>query len=162
MPKLLDLRLTGRSLAFRLVTAILLGAVILLILSYIPANLPALLSPHIPLKMRPAVNALLSALIDPALPSIGLIITLLISLSILLRGSKVYGPLQIMLGLSFTAYIYLLFQGGLIDITIPEGIIPTLYGTVRLQLSTLMVLFILPGLLTALKGIIITIAKPKQ
>ncbi len=57
-------------------------------------------------------------------------------------------------GLSFVAYAYLLFHGGSMSIEIPEELVPRLSGVVTLDLKLIMALFMLPGFLITLKGIL--------
>jgi hypothetical protein len=80
-------------------------------------------------------------------------------LYVLLYGSKVHGYIATSLGLSFVAYAYLLFHGGSISIEIPEELIPRLSGVIIIDLKLLIILFMLPGFLIILKGILEIVEK---
>jgi hypothetical protein len=159
VPRLLDLELSQKSLVFRLVSGILAAALTFLVFYFIPANIMTLVSGFIPSNARAAVNAVLSSIISPAMPLLGLFLTVLAFLSSLLRGSKVHGPIIILEGLCFIAYLYLTFQGGIITITLPKELLRGLSASLQLGLVNLMLLCMVPSLLTVVKGVILTLKK---
>ena len=159
MSKLLDVQFNKKTLAVRLVVATILGVLSFLVFYFIPSNLSTILSFVTTPNVRRIVSVLLLTIIDPKLSSVGLLITLLTLLYVLLYGSKVHGYIATSLGLSFVAYAYLLFHGGSISIEIPEELIPRLSGVIIIDLKLLMILFMLPGFLIILKGILEIVEK---
>ncbi|MGB9778492.1 MAG: hypothetical protein ACPLW8_03720 [Candidatus Bathyarchaeales archaeon] len=153
MPKLLGVQFS-KKLAVRLVVAIILGVLSFLVFYFIPSNLPTILPLVVAPNVRRMISTFLLAVVDKNLSSAGLFITLLILLYVLLYDSKVHGYITALLGLSFVAYAYLLFHGGSISIEIPEELIPRLSGVITLDLKLIMALFMLPGFLITLKGIL--------
>jgi hypothetical protein len=159
MSKLLDVQFNKKTLAVRLVVATILGVLSFLVFYFIPSNLSTILSFVTTPNVRRIVGVLLLTIIDPKLSSVGLLITLLTLLYVLLYGSKVHGYITASLGLSFATYAYLLFHGGSISIEIPEELIPRLSGVIIIDLKLLMILFMLPGFLITLKGILEIVEK---
>ncbi len=166
MPKLLDLELTGTSLAFRAVLGAVLAAAAFLFLYFVPANLVALAARVLP-EMGgtfAAAAPMVAALIHPMLPLAGLLIAAFTFPAVLLRGSKLYGFFVAGLGILFLAYVYLAFQGGAITIAVPENMIPAYSVTAALQLrlTNLMLLFMIPPVLTIVKGFVLVAGKREQ
>jgi len=162
MPKILDLELKALSLALRVITGIIAAGITFLLLYYLPANFLNILGQFIPAKALPdpsILNPLLSSLVNPSLPMIGLLLTVLVFLECLLRGSKAYGPILILTGLSFIAYLYLLFQGGTLSMTVPPTFLMGISAGVALDLTTIMLLFMLPAILTIIKGAVLMTKK---
>ena len=159
MPKLLDLELSGRSLAFRVVLGVISAALTFLIFFYVPANLTTLISGYIPADMRTTINTLLASLIGPAMPPLGILLAALAFLSSLLHGSKVYGLILLVEGLCFIAYLYLAFQGGTLSITLPKELLYGISANLQINLANIMFLFMIPSLLGIIKGIILALKK---
>ena len=90
----------------------------------------------------------------------GLVVAALVFLGILLRGSRVYGPVLVVLGGALLAYVYVMFHGGTIDIAIPQVQQYSISGSVAIGLAALMYLFMVPALLTLVKGVVLTAMKP--
>lgn len=78
------------------------------------------------LRLREAIKQILDSIINPNLPTLGLLLAFLVFDETLSKGTKVHGLFVLALGVSFILYIYLLFQGGTISLEIPEGIFPSL------------------------------------
>lgn len=162
MPKILDLELKGSSLALRVVTGIIAAGITFFLLYYLPANFLSLLGQLVPAQALPdpsILNTLLSSLVNPSLPMIGLLLTVLVFLECLLRGSKAYGPILIISGLSFIAYLYLLFHGGTMTITLPASLLMGISAGVAVDLTVIMLLFMLPSLLTIINGAVLMTKK---
>ncbi|MDI9609514.1 MAG: hypothetical protein QFX34_04455 [Candidatus Verstraetearchaeota archaeon] len=160
MVKMLGLELTGASLALRLILGALLSAGGFLIFYYLPANFVELASSAIGGEVPPAASGLLSSLIDPALPLVGLALVAAIFLCAVFRGTKAYGPVTIALSLVYALYVVLLFHGGAISISVPAdllgGGLP--FGaslSVSVDMPVLMVLFLVPALLGIVKGFLL-------
>jgi len=154
MPKILDLQLKTSSLVLRLIVGLITAAVSFILLYYIPANLSSLMY-SFGIRDEIIIN-LVRSLVNPVLPTIGLAVAVLELVSAIMRGSKTYGPITLVLGLLLTSYVYLLFQQGAIVIPLSASIYPGISGALVIQLTNLMLLFILPFILMALKGITLT------
>jgi len=162
MPKILDLELKASSFALRIVVGIIAAAITFFVLYYLPANLLSILSQFVPAQALPdpsILNPLLSSLVNPSLPMIGLLLTVLVFLECLFRGSKAYGPILMLTGLGFIAYLYLLFQGGTLSMTVPPSLLMGISAGVALDLTTIMLLFMLPAILTIIKGAVLMTKK---
>jgi len=160
MPKILDLQLKTSSLVLRLIVGLITAAVSFILLYYIPANLSSLM--YSSGVRDEIVITLVKGLVNPMLPTIGLAVAVLELVSAIMRGSKTYGPITLVLGLLLTSYFYLFFQQGAIVIPLSGYIYPGLSGSIVIQTSTLMLLFMLPGILTALKGIVVTLQSTRS
>jgi hypothetical protein len=162
MPKILDLELKASSLALRVIVSIIAAAIMFFVLYYLPANLLSFLSQFVPAQALPppsTLNPLLSSIIDPTLPMIGLLLTVLVFLEYLLRGSKAYGPILILTSLSFIAYLYLFFNGGTMIITLPANLLMGISVDIALDLTVIMLLLMLPSILNIIKGIVLMTKK---
>lgn len=115
-----------------------------------------------PLQIAETLNQIIPQLIPLTLPLIGLAVTVLAPVAVILKGTKAYGPLTILLGLTLTAYVYTMLQGGSITITTPT--LPPLHlqAAVGITMHTLMYLFLLPPILTVIKGVLITVQSVRK
>jgi len=148
-------KLSKKELVVRIFLGGLLFLVFFLIFSYIPANISRMPN-YLPLdlRLREAIKQILDSIINPNLPTLGLLLAFLVFAETLSKGTKVHGFFVLALGIAFLSYIYLLFQGGTISLEIPEGIFPSLTLKLSIDVSLLMYLFMLPFLLLAIKGLI--------
>ena len=105
-------------------------------------------------------SALAASLVSAYLPLVGLAVAALVFLGVLLRGSRAYGPVLVVLGGALLAYVYVMFHGGTIDIAIPQVQQYSISGSVAIGLAALMYLFMVPALLTLVKGVVLTAMKP--
>lgn len=119
MVRLIDLDVSGASLAARLALGAILGGLAFLVFYYVPANLLGIASNLAGVEIPPQAAGVISSLIEPALPSVGLALAPAIFLCALFRGTKAYGPLTIALSLIFAAYVFLFFHGGAISVAAP-------------------------------------------
>lgn len=159
MPRLLDLEMSGGKVALRLVLAAVFGGLAFIVFYYIPSALGAFLAQAAGSGGSSASN-IASALINPQLPTLGLAIAVLVFLGVMLMGTKAYGPALIVIGLAFVAYVYTVFQGGIINLTVPKGVQYSASGNVAIDVALLMYLFMLGPILTILKGVVIVVIKP--
>lgn len=160
MPRLLGLDVSGASLALRVVLGIVFGGLALGLLYYIPANLGSMLSSYLPASTKAVATGVVSSLLSPSLPLIGLVAATLVFLGVLLRGTRVYGVILLANGLVFVAYVYTLFQGGTITLSLPSGLPSSLSGSLSLNVGSLMLIFLIAPILTVVKGIVLTVTKP--
>lgn len=133
------------------------AALTAVIFYYVPANLGSYLKQ---LAGASAAESVVNALISPDLAMIGLAAAALVFLGVFLRGTKAYGPILVVSGLVFLAYVYVAFQGGTIGLTVPQGIQYSPTGSVSIGVSGLMYLSMLGPLLTVVKGLVLTVMKP--
>lgn len=162
MPKLLGLQISGGWLAARVLVAVLLGGFCFFVFYLIPTLIPSLfkgfLGPEgLPLQLQ----GLIDQLVPPSLPTTGLLIAILVPLGIIFRNTKIYGPVLILIGLGFAAYLFLLFSGGAKSFSVPE-----IYSglTVRLNFDfrNLFLLFVVGPILTIVKGALVTVERARQ
>jgi hypothetical protein len=105
-------------------------------------------------------SAIVASLVSAYLPLVGIAVAALVFLGVLLRGSNAYGPVLVVLGGVLLAYVYVTFHGGTVDVAIPQVRQYSVSGSVALGLAALMYLFMVPALLTLVKGVVLTAMKP--
>jgi hypothetical protein len=147
----MDLQLSAASLALRVISGAALAALVFLAFYYLPANLSALVSGSLTPSSAAAVSSVATAIVGST-PIIGLVLAVLVFLGALLRGSKVYGVVLIVIGMLFATYTYLLLHGGLIGGTLPSDLSLGASGNFAIDVSLLMVVLLVPSILTVVKG----------
>lgn len=152
MVKLLGLELSGGAFGLRLAAAIILGSVEAFLFYYLPTNVGSLASGYLPSSYSSQINSVISGVVSPLLPILGLVIAVLGFLGILLKGTKIYGLIIALIGATFAGYTYLFFQGGTIRLNMPPGLVQNVTGQISLELDLVMLLLIVPSLLTIVKG----------
>jgi len=160
MVRLIDLDVSGASLAARLALGAILGGLAFLVFYYVPANLLGIASNLAGVEIPPQAAGVISSLIEPALPFVGLALAPAIFLCALFRGTKAYGPLTIALSLIFAAYVFLFFHGGAISVAAPVdqlvgGLPMELSLSIRVDMAMLMALFLVPPALGVAKGVLL-------
>lgn len=162
MARLLDLEMTSGGIAVRAVLAVVFGGLAFLLFYYVPASLGSLLTGAISSNstVGGAAKSIVDSLISPNLAPIGLGVAALVFVGAFLRGTKAYGPVLIVLGAALLAYVYTAFQGGNVSVAIPSSVGYSASGSVSVGVAVLMYLFLLPPLLTLLKGVVLTAMKP--
>ena len=143
-----------------MVLAVLFGGLAALLFYYVPASVGGFAKQLAGPSNASTVEGVVNALISPDLALLGLAAAALVFLGVLLRGSKAYGPIIIVTGLVFLAYVYTAFQGGTITLNLPQGIQYGASGSVSMGVAGLMYLFMLAPLLTVVKGIVLTAMEP--
>ena len=151
----MGLQLSSASLAIRAISGAVFAALIFLVFSYLPANAPALVSGSLPSSSATAASSVTSALIGSTLPIIGLVLAILVFTGMIVRGSRVYGMVLILIGLLFAAYTYTIFRGGSIGITLPSNLPLGASGNLAIDASLLMFVLLVPSLLTVAKGVLL-------
>ena len=161
MPRILDLKLSGKEFTLRLVIASVLGVLAFLFLYYIPSNLSAIINQlgsnlpaAIPVK---ELAALVQQSVPTVLPTLGLIIVVLTVLSVIFKKTLLEGPLVSTSGLVDLVYVYTLFGGGTLSFAIPKNIVPNTTASISITLTLIMYLFMAAPALTILKGILIAL-----
>jgi hypothetical protein len=147
----MDLQLSSASLALRVISGAALAALVFLAFYYLPANLSALVSGSLTPSNAAAVSSVAAALVGST-PIIGLVLAALVFLGAVLRGSKVYGAVLIVIGMLFATYTYLLLHGGVIGGTLPSNLSSGASGNFAIDVGLLMVVLLVPSLLTIVKG----------
>jgi hypothetical protein len=161
VPRLLDLEIGTGWLVLRIVAGVLLSAVVFFFLSYVPSNLPLLISKFMPPDLPDAVGQIVSSLIHPFLPFLGAIVSASVFLEVLFRKTKAYGPALIFAGLASTLYVYFAFQGGIITVVIPREFTMGVQVVASLDITLIMVLCMLPTLLTVLRGAVMSFSRKR-
>ena len=159
MPRLAGVELSHGELASRLVLGTVASALVFFVYYFIPASLVAFASKFIPANALAAADKVLPSLVNPAMPILGLFLTLLVFLSVLLGGSKLYGPIVILDGACVFAYTILVFQGGTISVTIPREMLQGLGVYLQIDLTVLMLVFLVYPVLTVIKGVFLTLKR---
>ncbi|MDI9644533.1 MAG: hypothetical protein QFX35_04865 [Candidatus Verstraetearchaeota archaeon] len=166
MVRLLDIEVSRASLALRVISGVTLAALTFLLLYMVPSNLPSLIwemgreQPSVP-------GEVLSSLVDPMLPILGLALVPAVFLNALLKKTAAQGPIMIVIGLLSVSYIYLAFHGGVISLDIPPSILagyPPSGGSLHLRIDffLLMVLFMIPHFLSLVRGLLFIIDRHKR
>lgn len=155
MPRIVDVQVSWLGLVIRLLEGAIFGGIALLFFYYLPTNVSQLVGQVAPPNAGPAAVQVISQFFTPSLAPIGLLLGVLTASSIILKGGRVYGGLLVILGALYLAYFYLLFHGGTLVITIPAGLAPGLAGSLTVEDTALMLLFMLAPLLTVFKGVLL-------
>ena len=158
LPRVMGLQLSSVSLAIRVVSGAVLSGLTFAVFYYVPANLASLVSGHLPSSIAPAASSLASAVAGSVLPTIGLVLTVLVFLGVVLRGSRPYGMVLFVTGLLFADYTYIIIQGGTIRITLPGNLPHGASGNFTIDVSLLMLVLLIPSLLTVVKGALLLAA----
>lgn len=133
----------------RIVGAVATFIAYFILLAYLPANIGGIAS-------YAGIGIDISSIIriNQNLPIVGVIIAAAAAGGVLFRGSRLAGVFSIIMGLALILYIYLILNGGIVELRMPEGIVPNLSLKVMLDMTTLMYLFMIPPLLIVVKGIV--------
>jgi hypothetical protein len=119
----------------------------------------------------PELQTILNQLINPITPLIGAVASAFVCATILVRKTKMEGPMLLILGATLIAYSYTLFQGGSISIQIPttnlqqiinENIPIDIAAKITINLSTIMLASMLTPLLIIVKGSVLTYNRYKK
>jgi hypothetical protein len=155
----MGLELSSASLAIRVILGVVLAALTFLVFYYVPANLASIVSGHVPSNSAASASSVTSSLIGSTLPIIGLVLSVLVFLDVVLRGSSAYGVTLILTGLLFAAYTYTALHGGTIGITLPGNLTQGATGDITIDVGLLMLVLLIPSLLTVVKGVLLLAVK---
>lgn len=144
---------TGR-LILRIAGGFVLFAIAYFLLSYLPEHVLDFISGIVPPEFSDVAAEALSGLLHPLIPLLGLLIAILLFLEVVFHEMRVYGPILIGAGITSTIYVYIAFHGGMIELTFSH--LMGLSASASLDLTALMILAMIPAILTALKGLLIT------
>jgi hypothetical protein len=133
------------------------SALVYLFYYYVPVNLVALASRFMPSEASATLGTVLSSVVNPVLPVLGLLLTALVFLVTVLGGSRLHGPLLILEGACFSAYTLLVFQGGTVSMSLPSELLQGIGANIYLDLRVLMLIFLAPSALTMIKGLAIAL-----
>jgi hypothetical protein len=158
--RLLGLEMSGAKFGLRIFLAVVFGALAFAVFYLVPASIGPLAKQVAGPANASAVGALVDSLVSPGLPLVGIAVAALVFVGVFLRGTKAYGPVLVVLGLALLAYVYALFQGGTVHVTIPQLSQYAASGSIAVDLTDLMYLFMVPAVLTLLKGVVLTATKP--
>jgi hypothetical protein len=163
LPKVAGLQISGRGIVLRLLQAVLASMAAFIVLFYLPTVLPSELSGFL-VTNGGLGSQVLHSLISPTAPTLGLFIVILVFTGALLRGSSAYGLLLVLNGLAFVLYVYSLFQGGVIRIQATGNAFGSSNASVSLSLdlTLIMLAFMIPPALTVVKGVILMRSSVKE
>jgi hypothetical protein len=153
--------MSGGKLGLRAALAVVSGAVAFVLFYYVPTSIGGFASGLAGAANASTVASLAGSLVSPDLPVLGVAVAALVFVGVFLRGTKAYGPVLVVLGLALLAYVYVLFHGGTIEVTVPSLSQYSASGSVAVSVAALMYLFMLPPALTLVKGAVITASKPE-
>jgi hypothetical protein len=166
--KLLDTELSVVRLALRILIALLLSSFSLVALYFVPRVLIDYLSSGIP---DAQLLGLLNQLLDQRAPTLGILVSILVLVTVTLRKTKLEGPLLICLGASLITYSYILLHGGTVNLQIPAAEIQRSLGInipmsiqahLSVNITTLMLASVCPPLLIIVKGAILTSSRLRK
>lgn len=149
------------SLVLRLFIAVLLSAFSLSVLYLVPGLLMDLLST---IEVGP-FRSILTQLIEPGFPSVGIVVSVLVFSVMMLRRTKLEGPLLIGLGVALFAYWYIAFSGGTMVLSIPETSVENLMSSgipveieahATINLTSIMLSLMITPILVTGKGILLS------
>lgn len=157
MPKILGLELSGSAIVLRFFEAALFSMLAFALLFYVPTVIPPNLSGFVNLSGKKIGTSVLSKIIQPTEPSLGLVIVLLVFAGVLARGTNVYGYLVALNGVSFWVYVYSFFQGGVVKVVAVGTAFGASNATLNMSLDAtlLMFAFMVPPALTVVKGLLL-------
>jgi hypothetical protein len=162
--KLLDTEIRSESLVFRVLIALFLASLSLAALYLAPRALITYL------KVIPdaQLQSLMNQMLDQRLPTIGLIVSAIVLLTVTLRKTRIEGPLLICLGASLLSFWYILFHGGTISLPVPVTEIQRAMGVnvpmsiqanVTVNLTALMLAAVSNPLLIVAKGVLLSVSR---
>lgn len=152
MPRILDLQISTPRLILRIIGAFILAGIDFFFFYVIISPDDTLLQRFLPASISSHLTSTLSSFVSPTLPLIGLVIVVLIFFDQIFKQTRIEGAFLMMMGSLFALYTYTIFGGGTMNITIPAGLVQNITGNITVQAWLLMWLFILPSLLTVVKG----------
>jgi hypothetical protein len=169
VPKLLDLEIGTASLVIRVILGLICAGIVFFLFYYLPVNLKAILDfvlfTKVPLSgniISGATGDVLRALVLPLLPYLGLVLVVGTFLEILMRGTKIYGPILIVSGAFWLMVLYIVFEGGNIVFTLDQNLFSSISETlssfalrISIGLTPIMLIFMLPSILTIAKGVVL-------
>jgi glucan phosphoethanolaminetransferase (alkaline phosphatase superfamily) len=163
MPRILGIDLTGKAIVLRVIEAIFFSMLAFAFFFYVPTVLPSSVSGFVTVTGGGLGSHVLSNLIAPTAPTLGLFIVLVVFAGVVLRGSRVYGPLLVLNGFAFALYVYSIFQGGVIRVQAMGDAFGATNASLSLSLDVtwIMVAFMVPPALAILKGVIL-IRRPSK
>lgn len=149
---------------FRLAEAIIASMVAFVLLFYIPTILPSRISGFVTVSAGGLGSQLLSKLIQPTAPTLGLFIVVLVFAGVITRGSGAYGLMVLLNGLAYLLYVYSLFQGGVVQAQATGEAFGSTQATLNLSigLNLMMLAFMVPPALTVVKGLVLMRTPPKR
>jgi len=158
MVRMMGLRITGKRLIARLILATVISSIAFFLLFYLPQNITTFASGTILVTRSSIGSQVLSSLVSPTQPTLGVFIAMLVFAGVLLRGSRVFGPILIQNGLAFLLYVYSFFQGGIFHFSATGSVFGVAEASLQLSadLTFLMALFLVPTALTIVKGVLVT------
>jgi hypothetical protein len=159
VPKLAGVELSHGALASRLVLGTVASALVFFVYYFMPASLVAFASRFIPANALGAVDTILSSLVNPTMLMLGLFLTFLVFLSVVLGDSRLHGPIVILEGACVFAYTILVFQGGTISLTCPRELLQGLGVNLQIDLTVLMLVFLVYPVLTVIKGVFLALKR---
>jgi hypothetical protein len=163
--RLLNTEISPARLTLRAMIALLLSALSLAALYYLPEAILGYVSTAAP---DAQLQGLTNQLLDARIPPLGILISLLVLATVTLRRTRLEGPLLILLGATLITYSYILLHGGTVDVQIPVTEIQALNTPINIQthltlnIATLMLTSMCPPILIIFKGAILTIRSPRK
>lgn len=162
MPRILDLQISTPRLIGRVIFAFILAGIDFFFLYVLISPNDTFILHYLPASVSSHLGTAMSSFVSPTLPLIGLVIAVLIFFDQIFKQTRIEGAFLMMMGSLFAWYTYTIFQGGTMDLNIPAGLVQNISGSITLHATLIMWLFILPELLTIVKGALMLYASNKR
>jgi hypothetical protein len=140
----------------------LILSVITLAALYYP---PQLLISYVKTIPDITTQTLINQLLNPIIPTLGILTATLVFSTIILRKTRIEGPSLILLGLTLLVYSYFIFHGGNINLKIPvieiqrtlgQNIPINVQAELTVHTTTLMIASMISSLILLIKGTMLT------
>jgi len=152
VPRILDLQISTPRLVGRVILAFILAGIDFFFLYVLISPSDTFVLHYLPANVSSHLATAMSSFVSPTLPLIGLVIVVLIFFDQIFKRTRIEGAFLVVMGAVFAWYTYVIFQGGTLNLNIPSGLVQNITGNVIVHATLLMWLFILPSLLTIVKG----------
>ena len=152
MPRILDLQISTPRLIGRIILAFILAGIDFFFLYVLISPNDTFISRFLPASISSHLSTAMSSFVSPTLPLIGLLMAVLIFFDQIFKQTRIEGAFLMIMGGLFAWYTYAIFEGGTLNLNIPSGLVQNISGNFTVHAALLMWLFILPSLLTIVKG----------
>lgn len=160
MVRILDIELSRRAFALRIITAVFFAGLTLFFFYYLPLNFAHLVSPYVPQRYIPTVDSIRANLSNSALPVLGLVLAGLTFVETIFRNTWGYGAILVATGSFYIIYDLSLYTQGLLF----TGLVPSSLGTTTIPadsiaqiLEVIILLLIVSSIVSVARGVRILI-----
>jgi drug/metabolite transporter (DMT)-like permease len=162
VPRILDLQISIPRLIGRVILAFILAGIDFFIFYILISPKDTFIQHYLPATFSSHLTTAMSSFVSPTLPFIGLVIAVLIFFDQIFKQTRIEGAFLMIMGALFAWYTYAIFEGGTMNLNIPKGLIQNISGNITIHATLIMWLFILPSLLTVVKGALMLYSSNKR